>query len=113
MARLVTGEAGTRVRFESEPTAYRWVFCREGEDIRIRVLELRDGSDHDNMGAEIWSARSPRSPGHVVRKRIFVLGDISVRSPGRDTCCRLLWALRTMSRPPAPDLRFAHADGEA
>ncbi|NKQ23827.1 hypothetical protein HF200_04930 [Streptomyces galbus] len=56
MARLVAGKTQTRVQFEVEPTAYRWMFYREGEDIWIRVLELRDGSDHDNAGTEIWSS---------------------------------------------------------
>lgn len=57
VARLVAGETETRVQFEAEPTAYRCIFYREGEDIWIRVLELRDGSDHDNRGAEIWSSQ--------------------------------------------------------
>ncbi|MFE2625663.1 hypothetical protein ACFXKH_37280 [Streptomyces caelestis] len=43
-----SGEPETHVQFEAGPTAYRWVFCREGEDVRSRVLELRDDSDHDN-----------------------------------------------------------------
>ncbi|MFB7656246.1 MULTISPECIES: hypothetical protein [unclassified Streptomyces] len=58
VARLVAGETETRVQFEAEPTAYRWIFDREGEDIRIRVLELPDGSDHDTQGTEIWSGQS-------------------------------------------------------
>lgn len=57
VARLVAGETETRVQFEAEPTAYRWIFYREGDDIWIRVLELRDGSDHDNRGTEIWSSQ--------------------------------------------------------
>lgn len=57
VARIVAGETETRVQFEAEPTAYRWIFYREGEDIWIRVLELRDGSDHDNRGTEIWSSQ--------------------------------------------------------
>jgi len=58
VTRVVAGETETRVQFEAEPTAYRWIFHREGEDVRSRVLELRDGSDHDNRGTEIWSSRS-------------------------------------------------------
>ncbi|MFC9842801.1 hypothetical protein ACFWFF_21085 [Streptomyces sp. NPDC060223] len=57
MARLVAGETETRAQFEAEPTAYRWVFYREGDDIWIRVLELRNGRDHDNKGTEIWSSQ--------------------------------------------------------
>ncbi|MDX2815512.1 hypothetical protein ABZ312_20470 [Streptomyces sp. NPDC006207] len=57
VARLVAGETETRAQFEAEPTAYRWIFYREGKDTWVRVLELRDGSDHDNKGTEIWSSR--------------------------------------------------------
>lgn len=57
VARLVADEAQIRVQFEAGPTAYRWIFCREGKDTWIRVLELRDGSDHDDKGTEIWSSR--------------------------------------------------------
>ncbi|MEV6481573.1 hypothetical protein [Streptomyces sp. NPDC051576] len=57
VARLVAGETETRVQFDAEPTAYRWVFYREGDDIWIRVLELRDGGDHDKEGSEIWSSQ--------------------------------------------------------
>lgn len=57
VARLVAGEAETRAQFEAEPTAYRWIFFREGADTWIRLLELRDGSDHDTRGTEIWSGQ--------------------------------------------------------
>ncbi|MFE7709194.1 hypothetical protein ACFU6I_26110 [Streptomyces sp. NPDC057486] len=59
VARLVAGEAENRAQFEAEPTAYRWIFYREGEDVWVRMLELRHGSDHDNKGTEIWSAQLP------------------------------------------------------
>ncbi|MFI6648223.1 hypothetical protein ACIBI8_11395 [Streptomyces sp. NPDC050529] len=55
MVQLLSGERETRVQFEAEPTAYRRIFYREGEDVWSRVLELRAGSDHDNRGTEIWS----------------------------------------------------------
>ncbi|WP_371237997.1 hypothetical protein [Streptomyces pimonensis] len=35
-----------------EPAAYRRIFYRKGGDVWIRVLELRDGSRHDNRGTE-------------------------------------------------------------
>lgn len=57
VARLVAGEAETRAQFEAEPTAYRWIFYREGTDTWTRVLELCHGSDHDNTGTEIWSSQ--------------------------------------------------------
>ncbi|MFD9541119.1 hypothetical protein [Streptomyces sp. NPDC060022] len=58
VARLVAGETETRAQFEAEPTAYRWVFYREGDDVWIRVLELPDGSHHDNRGTEVWSGQT-------------------------------------------------------
>ncbi|MEU1539439.1 hypothetical protein ABZ461_15175 [Actinacidiphila glaucinigra] len=57
VARLVSGETDTRAQFEAEPTAFRWIFSRQGNDVWIRLLELRRGSDHDSKGAEIWSSR--------------------------------------------------------
>ncbi|GGW17571.1 hypothetical protein ACIQJ8_33385 [Streptomyces globisporus] len=57
LARLTVGEMESRAQFEAEPTAYRWIFYREDEYVWVRVLELRDGSDHDNNGAELWSSQ--------------------------------------------------------
>jgi hypothetical protein len=57
VARLVAGGTEVRTQFEAEPTAYRWLFCRTGEDVRCRVLELREGGDQDNKGTEVWSSR--------------------------------------------------------
>jgi hypothetical protein len=56
VARLIAGETETRVQFEAEPTVYRWIFCREGDDARVRLLQLADGSKHDKDGTEIWSS---------------------------------------------------------
>jgi hypothetical protein len=57
VARLVLGENETRAQFEAEPTAFRWIFRREGDDVSIRLLELSDGGTHDHAGTEIWSSR--------------------------------------------------------
>ncbi|MGW1712707.1 hypothetical protein [Streptomyces sp. NPDC002156] len=57
VARLLYGETETRAQFEAEPTAYRWIFYRQADDTWIRLLELRDGRDHDNKGTEIWSGQ--------------------------------------------------------
>ncbi|WP_208635048.1 hypothetical protein [Streptomyces albovinaceus] len=57
LARLAVGEMESRAQFEAEPTAYRWIFYREDEHVWVRVLELRDGSDHDNKGTELWSSQ--------------------------------------------------------
>lgn len=56
VTRMFAGEGETRAQFEAEPTAYRWIFFREGQDVWIRVLELPDGGKHDNAGTEIWSS---------------------------------------------------------
>ncbi|MCX4529868.1 hypothetical protein OG982_29950 [Streptomyces sp. NBC_01551] len=57
VTRLVQGQTEVRAQFEAEPTAYRWIFYRAGEDIWCRVLELRHGGDHDNRGTEIWASQ--------------------------------------------------------
>ncbi|MFF2196378.1 hypothetical protein [Streptomyces sp. NPDC058157] len=56
VTRLVTGETETRAQFEAEPTAYRWIFYRQAEEVWVRLLELRHGGAHDSKGTEIWSA---------------------------------------------------------
>ncbi|MFF6779737.1 hypothetical protein [Streptomyces sp. NPDC012510] len=57
VTRLIVGETECRAQFEAEPTAFRWIFYREGTDVWIRLLELARGSDHDNTGAEIWATQ--------------------------------------------------------
>ncbi|WP_438490284.1 hypothetical protein [Streptomyces sp. S186] len=58
VARLVASETEiTRVQFEAEPTAFRWIFSREGTAVWIRLLQLAHGTDHDNTGTEIWSTQ--------------------------------------------------------
>jgi hypothetical protein len=57
VTRLLTGESETRAQFEAEPTAFRWIFYREGSDVWIRLLELADGGEYDNAGTEIWSSQ--------------------------------------------------------
>jgi hypothetical protein len=56
VARLIVGEKETRAQFEAEPTAYRWIFHREGDDIWMQILQLADRSKHDKAGTEIWSS---------------------------------------------------------
>jgi hypothetical protein len=56
VARLVLGDNETRVQFEAEPTAFRWIFYREGNDVWIRLLELPNGRKHDKAGTEIWAS---------------------------------------------------------
>ncbi|MFE2307785.1 hypothetical protein, partial [Streptomyces sp. NPDC059411] len=72
---LVTGVAEVRVQFEAEPTAFRWILYREGTDVWIRVLELADGSNHDNAGTEIWS--SQQSIGTVARAVVRCFDEVA------------------------------------
>ncbi|MEV7394311.1 MULTISPECIES: hypothetical protein [unclassified Streptomyces] len=57
VTRLAVGETECRTQFEAEPTAFRWIFYREGTNVWIRLLELAHGSAHDNTGSEIWSTQ--------------------------------------------------------
>ncbi len=57
VARLVVGEAETRVQFEAEPTAFRWIFSRGGGDVWVRIVRLTNGDRPDKAGTEIWSSR--------------------------------------------------------
>jgi hypothetical protein len=77
VTRLVTGEAETRAQFEAEPTAFRWIFYREGNDVWIRLLQLPDGSKHDNAGTEIWS--SQQSLDNVARAVIRCFDEVAKR----------------------------------
>ncbi|MGY5014200.1 hypothetical protein ACWCY6_40030 [Streptomyces sp. 900105755] len=57
VTRLIVGETECRAQFEAEPTAFRWIFYREGTNVWIRLLQLARGSDHDSTGTEIWSTQ--------------------------------------------------------
>jgi hypothetical protein len=57
VARLVLGEAETRAQFEAEPTAFRWIFQRQGDDVSIRLLESPDGRTPDKNATQIWSTQ--------------------------------------------------------
>ncbi|MFE1297916.1 hypothetical protein [Streptomyces sp. NPDC058731] len=57
VARLVAGAAETRAQFEAEPTAFRWIFRRDGHDARLRLLELPHGRSPDSAGTVLWSGR--------------------------------------------------------
>lgn len=56
VARLIAGAKQARAQFEAEPTAYRWIFYREGDDVWIQLLQLPDRGRHDKAGTEIWSS---------------------------------------------------------
>ncbi|WP_327425854.1 hypothetical protein [Streptomyces sp. NBC_01236] len=57
VTRLLASETETRAQFVAEPTAFRWIFYRQGTDAWIRLLELADSNRHDNVGTEIWSSQ--------------------------------------------------------
>lgn len=56
VVRLLVGEGEARAQFEAEPTAFRWIFYREGETVWIQLLELPDANRHDRAGTEIWTS---------------------------------------------------------
>jgi hypothetical protein len=56
VASLISGDKQARAQFEAEPTAYRWLFYREGDDVWIQLLQLPDSRKHDKAGTEIWSS---------------------------------------------------------
>jgi hypothetical protein len=56
VARLILGEKETRARLEAEPTTFRWIFHREGNDVWVQLLELADSGKHDKAGTELWSS---------------------------------------------------------
>lgn len=67
VARLVAGASEARVQFEAEPAAFRRILFREEDTVRLRLLELRHGRDHDNAGTELWSgALSVDGPARAV-----------------------------------------------
>ncbi|MFF0435505.1 hypothetical protein ACFYU9_25195 [Streptomyces sp. NPDC004327] len=105
VARLVDGAEETRCQFEAEPTAYRWIFYREGEDIWGRVLELSEGSVHDNRGTEIWSRWLTVDQLALAAIRCFdevaeIYGESSYRSKWGEHFPRAeLEALRCLRRP--------------
>ena len=57
MARLVLGDLETRADFMAGTTTFRWIFCREGTDVWIRLLDIPDGRTNDSAGTEIWSSQ--------------------------------------------------------
>ncbi|MEW2373885.1 hypothetical protein AB0940_31670 [Streptomyces sp. NPDC006656] len=75
IARLISGEAETHAQFEAEPTAFRWIFYRAGNDVWIRLLQLSDGAAHDNAGTEIWSTQ--QSVGTVARAVIRCFDEVA------------------------------------
>jgi hypothetical protein len=57
VARLVLGDNETRADFLAGTTTFRWIFCHEGTDVWIHLLDLPDGRTNDSAGTEIWSSQ--------------------------------------------------------
>ncbi|OOQ48459.1 hypothetical protein AFM16_36180 [Streptomyces antibioticus] len=79
MTRLVGGESECRAQFEAEPTAFRWIFYRQGTDVWIRLLELPHGNAHDKTGTEIWSTQQDID---IVARAVIRCFDEVVREHG-------------------------------
>lgn len=109
VTQLVLGEAETRAQFEAEPTAFRWIFQRQGDDVSIRLLELPDGRKPDKNGTQIWSTQQ-----HITTVARAVIrcfdevaakyGESGYRGKWREHFPRNeLEALRTAWREQSPD----------
>jgi hypothetical protein len=59
VARLVLGANETRAEFEAEPTVYRWIFQRTGDDADIRLMQVAEHKLPDASGTLIWTSRQP------------------------------------------------------
>jgi hypothetical protein len=57
VTRLVLGATEQRVRFEAEPTTYRWLFNQDRGQVTIRLLEVPDGTLADEAGTLAWTSR--------------------------------------------------------
>ncbi|MEU2298043.1 hypothetical protein ACK389_01260 [Streptomyces antibioticus] len=79
VTRLVGGESECRAQFEAEPTAFRWIFYRQGTDVWIRLLELPHGNAHDKTGTEIWSTQQDID---IVARAVIRCFDEVVREHG-------------------------------
>jgi len=77
VTRLILGETETWVQFEAEPTAFRWRFRRDGNEACVQVLQLPDGRQHDEAGAEIWSSR--QTIDRVARAVVRCFDDVAHR----------------------------------
>jgi hypothetical protein len=76
VTKVVLREGETRVQSEAEPTVFRWIFHREGDQVWIQLLELPDRTRHDNAGTEIWS--SWQTVDSVARSFIRAFDDVVV-----------------------------------
>jgi len=56
VTRVVLYQGETRVQFEAEPTAFRWIFYREGDQVWVQLLQLANGTLDDKAGTQIWSS---------------------------------------------------------
>ncbi|WP_433672165.1 hypothetical protein ACQP06_11290 [Nocardia sp. CA-136227] len=51
---IVRGVPEARAEFEAEPTVYRWLFRRQGNEIDIRLLEVDNYDLPDSSGIQRW-----------------------------------------------------------
>jgi hypothetical protein len=56
VTQVVLREGEARAQLEAEPTAFRWIFYRERDQVWIQLLELPDGAHPDKAGTQIWSS---------------------------------------------------------
>jgi hypothetical protein len=81
VARVVTSVSEARADFEAEPTGYRLVLRRDGEDVWMRVLGLPSCRSNDLAGTELWASRQPVD---VLARTVIRCFDDVARTCGED-----------------------------
>lgn len=71
ITRLLRGDEDAGAEFEGEPQVYRWFFHRDGSDVGIRLVEVKDRRTPDGSGTVLWSGRHAVSALARVAVRAF------------------------------------------
>lgn len=59
VCRLLEGADEQRVQLSDEPSAHRWWFTRDGDDVRMRIVRVRNMDLPDTTGEEVWWSVQP------------------------------------------------------
>jgi hypothetical protein len=107
VTRVVLGARLTKVQFEGEPAARRWIFHRYGEYVDIDLLLLEDGQWPDAEGHVVWKSR--RQTVDALARAVIDGFDRVAQDPGEDIY-RKKW-LSSFPRAELEDLRAAWHNG--
>lgn len=81
VARVVSSSSEARVDFEAEPTGYRLLLRRDGDDVWMRLLRLPSRWSNDLAGTELWASRQPVD---VLARAVVRCFDDVARACGED-----------------------------